>query len=145
MTALLDPAALMQLQMAQRRPEVRWLAGARRGLGWQAGVGLGAWCRVRGQHHVFRMRDAGGRLCERPQHPAPKQAAPSNQQSERTPLPVLLIDTLSERIPVTAEEGLWVDVSSASAFTLAGLLAQAAGEDAVPAEHGRQPGGRCVC
>ena len=28
MTALLDPAALMQLQMAQRKPEVRWLAGA---------------------------------------------------------------------------------------------------------------------
>lgn len=29
-SALVDPAALMQLQMAQRKPEIRWLAGAPR-------------------------------------------------------------------------------------------------------------------
>lgn len=49
MTALLDPAALMQLQMAQRKPEVRWLAGAPRGTfrtqhrGGGATQGAAAW------------------------------------------------------------------------------------------------------
>lgn len=51
-----------------------------------------------------------------------------------------LANPQTKLIVLVAEEGLWVDVASASAFTLAGLLAQAAGEDAVPSEHGRQPG-----
>lgn len=120
MTALLDPAALMQLQMAQRKPEVRWLAGAP-GLG-----AAGQWLAAFGQVVPAPVLHGARPLCSHVDCKA--CAALSEPVGPSAPSP-------------NADEGLWVDVASASAFTLAGLLAQAAGEDAVPGEHGRQPGG----
>jgi hypothetical protein len=123
--ALLDPAALMQLQMEQRAPEMKWLSGAAAAAAAVAAAGC-----------MFARLRCGG-LCLHLQQP---QAFSSTARCTAAAalLPHILTYCLSP-LYCFAGDGVWVEVPSANVMTLAGLLAQAAApaSDATPGEGAR--------